>query len=749
VSYQKPEQYVREFINSVLHELEVTNVNEEITMDGVRLYVDYQLGKLLIEAKAPGKREKGKEQLIKYMKEFGYRLGLLIDVPVPRYYDEYPKPYEDFVGFELYMNNFCIYEGIFEKNDIEDAKHELVTLLKIVNELKIASLEPRPEIILKRIKNIVNRWEKSLTKIISSAPLRIKIYKNIWRRNMELLYGKEVLEKIKGNLDKLFVELTIYTVLLKVLGSTILEAILGGGQYTIPIKLAREGYKAAVRLFWCRKVLTRYNINYLFERDEYDWIFSPDIAKELNEFFKDIGKKLLEIDWSGSISLDLLKRVYQNVVDKNLCKQLGEFYTPDWLAKLITWRSLHILVHNSVPKEILIKDIDAKLVELIDEFYRRYKRIPSFIDPTCGSFTFGVQYINALLRWYSTKKPQIHPAYFIDMLLQNVMGIDLNPVAVITAKVNYLLQIYHLLLAMRPLGHRYLEHEPMIPIYRIDLIYFHEICRKRPVHKKSGRQNVKQLSLIHFFGLENQEVFIYIPLTSLGVDTNTIKKLKKEGITIYYDEHCDEYYLKLGFPNSLIQKLKHDIIAFHRAFIGLQLRGIHGFKSEVNLSLTKYEKEALEYLIKTLETLEKNAMDYVWHSLLMNYILALTAVEKKFDLVLGNLPWVNVSKYPESYSKKLKKIAKELKVNPPREAAKKLDISIILFAVSVRYILASCGVVALMVPTSIFRGLHGSRWRAFFEKENLKLFEIYDLEEVCPFEKAKNQPGIVFAKRCD
>ena len=62
--YQKPEQYVREFINDILHELGVINVNEETTIEGARLYVDYQFGKILIETKAPGKREDGKEQLI-------------------------------------------------------------------------------------------------------------------------------------------------------------------------------------------------------------------------------------------------------------------------------------------------------------------------------------------------------------------------------------------------------------------------------------------------------------------------------------------------------------------------------------------------------------------------------------------------------------------------------------------------------------------------------------------------------------
>ena len=217
---------------------------------------------------------------------------------------------------------------------------------------------------------------------------------------------------------------------------------------------------------------------------------------------------------------------------------------------------------------------------------------------------------------------------------------------------------------------------------------------------------------------------------------------------MHYDDDLNEYYLKLGFPRSLIEKMKSNIITLHRAFIGLQLNGIEGFKNEINLALTEHEEKALKYLVKTLENLEKYTMDYVWHSLLTNYILALTAVNRRFDLVIGNLPWVNVSRYPKHYSEKIKKIAKELEVNPPRGATKKLDISVILFAISTKYLLNSSGVVSLMVPASIFRGLHGSGWRTFFEKEKLKIFEVFDLEDVSPFEGTKNQPGIIFARRC-
>lgn len=732
--YQKPENYVRDFVNEVLAKLNGTIKREEVTMDGRRLYVDYQYGKILIEAKAPGKRVKGREQLLEYMKKFGYRLGLLIDIPVERYYSEYPRPFMGRVGFELYLEESCIYERSFDRNEISNAKKELGFLLKVINELKIASIEPKPENVLVRIKNIVNKWEKELVPIATSTHSRTKIYMTIWRKNMELLYGKEVLENMKRNLAKLFVELTIYTTVLKILGSTILESMLGGGKYTIPLKLLQEGYKAAIELFWERKALTRFNINYMFERDEYDWIFAPEVAKDLDEFFRDIGKELIEIDWSRPIGLDLLKRIYQNIVDVNLRRQLGEFYTPDWLAKLIVWRALHLAVNGKPPKEIFTENIDTELVDLINKFYERRNRLPSFIDPTCGSFTFGVQYLDALLRWYNTRRPAIHPVNFAYILLQNVVGIDLNPVAVITAKVNYLLQIYRLLV----IHGNYLYEEPMIPIYRVDLLILHEVERTKETRAKS---------LLYYLSPEYQELVFYIPLSSLGVEEGEVNKLKAKGIPIIHDGRLGEYYIRLGIPRTFIQKTGKNLAKLHRALIALHLRGIEGFKNEINIALEEKEEKAIANMVKTVKVLEEHGIDDVWYSIFMNYILAIVAVQEKFDLVLGNLPWVNVSKYPNRYRDKLRRIAKELGVYPPKEAARKLDISVILYAISAKYLLKRDGVIALMVPASIFRGLHGCGWRSFFIDEGLRIHEAFDLEHVRPFEGAQNQPGIVFAKR--
>jgi len=130
---------------------------------------------------------------------------------------------------------------------------------------------------------------------------------------------------------------------------------------------------------------------------------------------------------------------------------------------------LHILVKGSPPQETIVPDPIDRAVELIDKFYSKHGRIPRFIDPTCGSFTFGIHYINTLLKWYLIKKAPVHPVEFAKMIMDSVMGVDLNPVAVITEKVNYLLQVYRFLTIYRGS----LAEQPAIPILRLDLSSLH------------------------------------------------------------------------------------------------------------------------------------------------------------------------------------------------------------------------------------------------------------------------------------
>lgn len=107
---------------------------------------------------------------------------------------------------------------------------------------------------------------------------------------------------------------------------------------------------------------------------------------------------------------DYLKQIYASLIPKELRRALGEFYTPDWLAEA----ALRTAAAESAPADITALSI---------------------LDPTCGSGTFLVKAI-AMKRESGSTLPQI---------LSTVRGIDINPLAVLTSKTNYLLSVLDLL----------------------------------------------------------------------------------------------------------------------------------------------------------------------------------------------------------------------------------------------------------------------------------------------------------------
>ena len=133
-------------------------------------------------------------------------------------------------------------------------------------------------------------------------------------------------------------------------------------------------------------------------------------------------------------SRDLLKKLYQQLFPKSVRHDLGEYYTPDWLAE-------HVLNELGY-----IGDPDKRL-----------------LDPACGSGTFLVMAINRIRRWYEANREKC--AYdegdLLRKILTNVVGFDLNPLAVMAARTNYLVAIKDLV--------RYVDGVE-IPVYLCDSI---------------------------------------------------------------------------------------------------------------------------------------------------------------------------------------------------------------------------------------------------------------------------------------
>jgi len=177
-------------------------------------------------------------------------------------------------------------------------------------------------------------------------------------------------------------------------------------------------------------------ISNFLEGDFFGWyleVWDDGVDKGVRRIVSELANySLVTLDADPDQTRDLLKKLYQNVMPRQLRHDLGEYYTPDWLAE----RLLNQLGFTSEREHSL-----------------QEKRL---LDPACGSGTFLVLAIKRIREHCAERA--VRPADLLRKILSNIVGFDLNPLAVISARTNYLLALGDLLQAQR-------DFDVNIPVY--------------------------------------------------------------------------------------------------------------------------------------------------------------------------------------------------------------------------------------------------------------------------------------------
>ncbi len=143
------------------------------------------------------------------------------------------------------------------------------------------------------------------------------------------------------------------------------------------------------------------NVKNLTDNDFFYWVKSPRSFPVLKAAFREIAHQLGNYTFKD-VDEDVLKGVYQELIDLDTRHALGEYYTPDWLCQ-------------KVVAELPIKQNQKVL------------------DPSCGSGSF--------LRTVVDKLKAENPAITAEQLATQVYGIDIHPLSVQIAKTTLLVAI--------------------------------------------------------------------------------------------------------------------------------------------------------------------------------------------------------------------------------------------------------------------------------------------------------------------
>lgn len=386
---------------------------------------------------------------------------------------------------------------------------------------------------------------------------------------------------------------------------------------------------------------------------------------------------------------DLFKELYHSLLPREIRHNLGEYYTPDWLA------------------QELLEKIDPQAFSSDSSFTDEQvlKRLSSkrFLDPACGSGTFLVLIIARYLE--VGKEGMMRESELLDTILANIYGFDLNPLAVLTSRVNYILTILDLL--------EFRKKEISIPVYIAD--------------------SVRTPSL-------GEELFTtggYVFRTAVGTFAIPEAVCAKER----FDKFCERLDQCIG-----------DEIAPE----------VFGERIPNELGLTRAEwdenaKEMTRTLYAQFMRLHQKGWNGLWARLLKNNFAPLTV--GKFEYVVGNPPWINWEHLPDDYRQSIKPIWERYGLFPHGGmdtilGKGKKDISTLMFYTVSDNLLTDGGRLAFVITQSVFKTSGAAQgFRQFSipksprESTPLSVLGVEDMVDLNPFEGATNRTALVMVEK--
>ncbi|MCP8322148.1 MAG: SAM-dependent DNA methyltransferase, partial [archaeon] len=415
-----------------------------------------------------------------------------------------------------------------------------------------------------RVEMLFEDWKRVFKQVCGYSPEKIK--------GLEDLYGLKG-EKVDYE-ALLFSVHTYYALVMKLLAAEVAVS-LGDSYLQSYIKKLEDAYlkgpdrlKDMLREVEEGDIFSRIGIKNFLEADYFAWyldIWDKAVAEAVSILAKTLSEyETATVELEPDEVKDMLKRLYQYLVPKKIRHDLGEYYTPDWLAELV----LNEVGYNG--------DLSKRL-----------------LDPACGSGTFLVLAIRRAKQYAIDNF--IHESDALEKLLKGIFGFDLNPLAVVAARTNYLIALGELI--------RYRKTDIEIPIYLADSI----LVERRGT--LAGTTYALRTSVGEFM------------IPSGIVDRGLL------AIVLSIIEEC----VRGGYTQ--------------KEFRARLLKGV---------SIDETETSVLIQLYSVLLKLEKEGRNRIWVRVLKNSFAPLFA--GKFDYVVGNPPWINWENLPDDYIEKTRQV---------------------------------------------------------------------------------------------
>ena len=356
--------------------------------------------------------------------------------------------------------------------------------------------------------------------------------------------------------------------------------------------------------------------------------------------------------------------LYQNVITQEERKRLGEYYTPRWLAREIT----ETVVDDPLNQRVL--------------------------DPSCGSGTFIETVVERIL----SHAGKLSPTETLRKLQENVVGIDIHPVAVQLAKATWVMAAADTIRAARAEGTG--TGAVSAPIYLGDSMQL-----RYDTGTLSASQSI-ELETRETLPGHTGEIIFSIP-KELARQQADMDRLISE-IATAIDQGRDAEHIADNYPIS------------------------DGCRQGIR---------AVATLMRDLHAADRN---HVWAYYIRNMIRPAVIAEEKVDRIIGNPPWLTYGQSADIIRTELRDMSeKRYQIWAGGKLAPHQDIATLFYTRCAELYAKPNAIIGMVMPHSALRTGQHLKWRGGNYKRkggrnapsiglNFQVHESWDLDNVEP-----------------
>lgn len=392
---------------------------------------------------------------------------------------------------------------------------------------------------------------------------------------------------------------------------------------------------------------SRQNIYNLVDYDYFGWLNDSPYVDKIIPCAKEMQNRLRAYDFSRLGEQDIFGKLLAQLADREHRLMLGQEFTPHWIARDI---------------------VDYNLVKIDGE-------APRILDMCCGSGVFLIESIKAVREKYGITAVN-YSAEKDAIAFSCVMGFDIDPLAVMLAKVNWVMAMQDLF----PVH----AGSIIVPIYHADSLFV-----ATPItHRMPARDE-------DYYVLKFNHREVKLPTFLLSPAYRKV-----------FDSFLPKVY-RLAMARAGVPETTNGAIATEALInavvteSGTELTG----EEEIKLSETTLQ------MVTELEILQRQGRNGIWYFIISNsYRPGLT--ERQFNCIVSNPPWMAMSKLADNpYKNALGDIARKYLIQPTGAAHPHMELATIFLVNSVDHYLKDGAHWSCIMPASLMSGLNHEPFR--------------------------------------